>query len=133
MKFRYLLMLAFAAFLALTPVYAAQMSKKAATKAKTGSKASPEPASKTTLEAATKPASSTLAESSSENDVVSAEVLLEYLNKEKSVVILDVRNEGQYKSSPKKLPGDIRIEQDSDLDTKLKDVPRDQFIVAYCT
>jgi hypothetical protein len=65
--------------------------------------------------------------------VISAEELSKRIEKGEKVIILDVRNEGQYKSSSKRIPGDIRIDRDSDFDTKLKDLPRDSQVVAYCT
>ena len=68
-----------------------------------------------------------------DHPTITAEDLLAKLNKGEKVIILDVRSEGAYKSTNKKIKDDIRIDDDSDLDTKLKDVPRDSQIVAYCT
>ena len=72
--------------------------------------------------------------SAQEDDLrISAEKLLSHVKKGDPIVILDVRAPGPYKSSPKRIKGDIRIEDESELETKLKDVPHDRLIVAYCT
>src|SRR5207253_9631689 len=107
MKFSNLLMpVLIAACLALPPVNLARAGQKAASEAST---------------------------EGSDVDLIPAETLLDHVNKGKPIIILDLRNEGSYKSSSKRIPGDIRIDRDSDLDTKLKDIPHDSFIVAYCT
>jgi hypothetical protein len=68
-----------------------------------------------------------------DHPAISAEELIAKLNKGEKVIILDLRSEGAYKSTNKKIKDDIRIDGDGDFDTKLKDVPRDSQIVAYCT
>ena len=64
---------------------------------------------------------------------ISAEALLEKIKKGEPVLILDVRASGQYTSSATRVKDDIRIDKDEDLETKMKDVPHDRPIVAYCT
>lgn len=67
-----------------------------------------------------------------DNTRITAEALLEKVNKGEPVMILDVRTEGQYKSSGKHIKGDIRLEEEK-IDIQLKDVPKDRLLVTYCT
>ena len=67
-----------------------------------------------------------------DNIRITAEALLAKLNKGEPVMILDVRTEGQYKSSGKHIKGDMRLEE-AEIDTQLKDVPKDKLLVTYCT
>lgn len=64
--------------------------------------------------------------------LITAEDLLAKVNKGEKILILDVRTEGQYKSSSTHIKGDLYI-QEEEIDIKLKDVPKDMPIVAYCT
>lgn len=68
-----------------------------------------------------------------EDNLITAETLLAKLNKGEKVIILDVRSEGQYKSSPNRIKNDIRIEETKELDDKLKNISKDLEIVTYCS
>ncbi|MEW6731044.1 MAG: rhodanese-like domain-containing protein [Acidobacteriota bacterium] len=68
-----------------------------------------------------------------EDLTITAEELLAKMKKNEPVIILDTRTEGQYKASNLRIKGDIRINEEDELATKLKDVAPDRLIVAYCT
>jgi hypothetical protein len=80
------------------------------------------------------PGSYVLAVSQNPQDasLITAEDLLARINKGEKVLILDVRTEGQYKSSANRIKGDLYL-QEEEIDVKLKEVPKDMPIVAYCT
>lgn len=63
---------------------------------------------------------------------ITAEELLAKMNKNEKLVIIDVRSIGPYKSSTKRIKGDIRVEEPTELDDKLKTISKDQIIVTYC-
>lgn len=67
-----------------------------------------------------------------EHPIITAEELLDKMKKGEDVLILDVRTEGQYKSSGQHIKGDMRLELE-DVDTKMKDISHERFIVTYCT
>jgi hypothetical protein len=64
--------------------------------------------------------------------LIMPEQLLEMMNKNQPVTILDVRTEGQYKSSTLKIKGSVFVSEEH-LEEKLKDTPQDQLIVTYCS
>lgn len=66
------------------------------------------------------------------NKTITAEELLAKVNKGEKVLIFDVRTLGQYKASANHIKGDMRLEEE-EIETKLKDVPKNQEIVTYCT
>jgi rhodanese-related sulfurtransferase len=69
-------------------------------------------------------------------NIITSEVLLEKVQKNEPLVVLDVRTEGQYKSSSQRIKGDVRIENpfnEQELDAAVKDIPKDRLIVTYCT
>lgn len=65
--------------------------------------------------------------------LITAEELLAKINKGQKVVILDVRSEGQYKSSSNHIKDDIRVEETKELDEKLKNISKESEIVTYCS
>ncbi len=75
----------------------------------------------------------TKAQGSHDDNLITAEILLAKLNKGEKVVILDVRSEGQYKSSAKRIKDDIRVEEAKELDDKIKAISKDLEIVTYCS
>ncbi len=75
----------------------------------------------------------TKAQGSHDDNLITAETLLAKLNKGEKVVILDVRSEGQYKSSNNRIKNDIRVEEVKELDDKIKAVSKDLEIVTYCS
>ncbi|MBI4854860.1 MAG: hypothetical protein HY819_23930 [Acidobacteria bacterium] len=68
-----------------------------------------------------------------DENLITAEDLLAKLNKGEKVIILDVRSEGQYKSSSKRIKDDIRVEEAKELDDKMKNISKDLEIVTYCS
>lgn len=74
----------------------------------------------------------TKAQNPHDDILITAEDLLAKVNKGEKILILDVRTEGQYKSSSNRIKGDLYL-QEEEIDIKLKDVPKDTPIVAYCT
>lgn len=75
----------------------------------------------------------TKAQGQHDENLITAEDLLVKLNKGEKVVILDVRSEGQYKSSAKRIKNDIRVEEAKELDDKIKGISKDLEIVTYCS
>jgi rhodanese-related sulfurtransferase len=69
-------------------------------------------------------------------NIITSEILLEKVQKNEPLIILDVRTEGQYKSSSQRIKDDIRVENpfnEQELDAAVKDIPKDRLIVTYCT
>jgi rhodanese-related sulfurtransferase len=52
--------------------------------------------------------------------------------KNEPVTIIDDRSEGSYESSETQIKGSIRITVD-EIQSRLKEIPRDREIVTYCT
>jgi hypothetical protein len=63
---------------------------------------------------------------------VTVDELKARLEKNEPVTILDVRSEGSYESSDKKIKGAVRMLTD-EIGSRLKEIPRDAMIVTYCT
>jgi rhodanese-related sulfurtransferase len=78
------------------------------------------------------PVPKTQAFQQNDKETITAEDLLAKLNKGEKILIFDVRTLGQYKASANRIKGDIRLEEE-EIDTTLKNVPKDQEIVTYCT
>jgi hypothetical protein len=64
---------------------------------------------------------------------IQAEIVLAKINKGEKVLIIDTRTEGQYLSSNQHISDDMRLNNDAEIDTKMKDISRDRLIVTYCT
>jgi|SRR5215213_5347867 len=63
---------------------------------------------------------------------VTVEELKAKIEKNEPVTVLDVRSEGSYESSDKKIKGAVRMLTD-EIGSRLKEIPRDAMIVTYCT
>jgi rhodanese-related sulfurtransferase len=68
-----------------------------------------------------------------DEQIITAEALLARMNKDEALLVIDVRTEGQYKSSGQRIKGDIRIDTEEEIDAKMKNVPPDRLIVTYCS
>ena len=49
------------------------------------------------------------------------------------IIFIDTRNEMAWQTSETQIPGSIRISNNRQLATMIKDLPKDSFIVSYCT
>lgn len=67
-----------------------------------------------------------------EAERITVEQLKASIEKNEPVTILDVRSEGSYESSDKKIKGAVRILTD-EIESRLKEIPRDKPVVTYCT
>ncbi len=67
-----------------------------------------------------------------EADRVTVEQLKASIEKNEPVTILDVRSEGSYESSDKKIKGSTRMLTD-EIESRVKEIPRDRPVVTYCT
>lgn len=63
---------------------------------------------------------------------ITVEELKASIEKNEPVIILDVRSEGSYESSDKKIKGAVRMLTD-EIEARLKEIPRDRLVVTYCT
>lgn len=50
-----------------------------------------------------------------------------------AIVFIDTRNELAWQTSETQIPGSIRISNNEQLAELVKELPKDSFIVAYCT
>lgn len=67
-----------------------------------------------------------------EADRITVEELKAKIEKNEPVTVIDVRSEGSYESSDKKIKGSIRMLTD-DIESRVKEIPRDTLVVTYCT
>ena len=63
---------------------------------------------------------------------ITVDELKEMLEKKAPVTILDVRTGSSYDDSTMKIKGALRIAPD-EMETRMKEIPRDREIVTYCT
>ena len=63
---------------------------------------------------------------------VSAEDVLDRINRGEEVYFVDTRNPVAWAEADTKLPGAVRLPADA-VEAHLTDMPRDRMIVAYCT
>lgn len=63
---------------------------------------------------------------------VSAEDVLDRVNRGEDVYFVDTRNPAAWGEADTKLPGAARVPADA-VESHLADMPRDRMIVAYCT
>lgn len=63
---------------------------------------------------------------------ITVEELKAKIEKNEPVTILDVRSEGSYESSDKKVKGAVRMLTD-EIEPRLKEIPKDRVVVTYCT
>ena len=79
-------------------------------------------------------ASDTLPQASEDADVerITVDELKAKIAKNEPVTIIDDRSEGSYESSETQIKGSIRITVD-EIQSRLKEIPRDHEVVTYCT
>ena len=79
-------------------------------------------------------ASDTLPQASEDADVerITVDELKAKIAKNEPVTIIDDRSEGSYASSETQIKGSIRITVD-EIQSRLKEIPRDHEVVTYCT
>lgn len=63
---------------------------------------------------------------------ITVDELKEKFAKNAPVFIIDSRSQGSYDSSQNKIKGAVRIPMD-EIESRLKEIPRDREIVVYCT
>ena len=63
---------------------------------------------------------------------VTAEEVIERMNRGEEVYFVDARNPQAWAEADTKLPGAVRVPADA-VEQHLADMPRDRMIVAYCT
>jgi 3-mercaptopyruvate sulfurtransferase SseA len=117
-----------AAMLALAGIADAQR-----TKAKSKSKAK-KPAAGATASQSSQATPAAPAEHKTEAEVprITVDELKEKLAKNAPVFIIDSRSQGSYDNSEIKIKGAVRIPMD-EIESRLKEIPRDREIVVYCT
>lgn len=110
-----------------------QASKKQTSKQPAKAKPAKDPAAKqeTTHQHAQHAAGHGSAESA-DVDRITVEELKAKIEKNEPVIILDVRSEGSYESSDKKIKGSTRMLTDQ-IESRLKEIPQDRVVVTYCT
>ena len=67
-----------------------------------------------------------------EADRITVEELKAKIEKNEPVTIIDLRSESSYESSDKKIKGSVRMITD-EIESRLKEIPRDTLVVTYCT
>jgi hypothetical protein len=79
-------------------------------------------------------ASDTLPQASEDADVerITVDELKAKIAKSEPVTIIDDRSQGSYESSETQIKGSIRITVD-EIQSRLKEIPRDHEVVTYCT
>jgi hypothetical protein len=79
-------------------------------------------------------ASDTIAQASEDADVerITVDELKAKIAKDEPVTIIDDRSKGSYESSETQIKGSIRITVD-EIQSRLKEIPRDHEVVTYCT
>ena len=79
-------------------------------------------------------ASDTMPQASEDADVerITVDELKAKIAKNEPLTIIDDRSEGSYESSQTQIKGSIRITVD-EIQSRLKEIPRDREIVTYCT
>lgn len=63
---------------------------------------------------------------------VTADEIIERMNRGEQFTFLDTRNPKAWSDSSEKLPGALRVPAD-ELDQYLDQIPRDRTIITYCT
>lgn len=82
--------------------------------------------------AAAKPTAITPAMTDVEVARMTVEELKAKIQKKEPITIIDSRSEGSYDATDTKIKGAIRIPTD-EVESRLKEIPRDKPIVIYCT
>jgi hypothetical protein len=79
-------------------------------------------------------ASDTTAQGSEDADIerITVDELKAKIAKTEPVTIIDDRSEGSYESSETQIKGSIRMTVD-EIQSRIKEIPRDREIVTYCT
>src|SRR5690349_9619591 len=78
------------------------------------------------------PAQATEHKTEGEVPRITVDELKEKLAKKSPVFIIDSRSQGSYDNSEMKIKGSVRIPAD-EIESRLKEIPRDREIVVYCT
>jgi 3-mercaptopyruvate sulfurtransferase SseA len=107
------------------------------TKSKRKAKAKPATASKPaaapqTIAPATPAGEPQAATPPGEIERITVEELKAKIAKNEPVTIIDSRSQGSYDGSNQKIKGAIRIPA-GDIESRLKEIPRDKEVVVYCT
>ncbi len=68
-----------------------------------------------------------------EIEKITMDQLLAKMQRGESVVFLDSRNNAAWTQAESKIPDSIRVGNNEQLTEIIKELPRDQFIVTYCT
>jgi len=128
MNLRKCALLLIVAMLALTGAADAQR-----TKSKSKSQAK-KPANTASASQAAQATPAAPAEHKTEGEIprITVEELKEKLAKNAPVFIIDSRSQGSYDNSEIKIKGAVRIPMD-EIESRLKEIPRDREIVVYCT
>jgi 3-mercaptopyruvate sulfurtransferase SseA len=78
------------------------------------------------------PAETTAPSEDAEVERITVDELKAKIAKNEPVTIIDDRSEGSYESSETQIKGSIRITVD-EIQSRLKEIPRDREVVTYCT
>lgn len=68
-----------------------------------------------------------------EPTAITIDQLRKQMDQGTAIVFIDTRNELAWQTSETQIPGSIRISNNAQLAELIKDLPKDSFIVAYCT
>lgn len=64
---------------------------------------------------------------------ITIDELRKQMDQGRAIVFIDTRNEMAWETSASMIPGSIRISNNAQLAAMIKDLPKDSFIVPYCT
>jgi len=64
---------------------------------------------------------------------ITIDQVVQKMNQGDSIVFLDTRNDIDWGKGKTKIPGAIRVRNNEELAQIYKTIPKDQFIVTYCT
>lgn len=64
---------------------------------------------------------------------ITIDELRQQMDQGKAIVFIDTRNQMAWETSASMIPGSIRISNNAQLATLIKELPKDSFIVPYCT
>jgi 3-mercaptopyruvate sulfurtransferase SseA len=131
MNLRKCVLLLIVAMLALASVSDAQRTKSKSKASKSAKATSPTPANPAD-QPAMQPQATTEHKTEGEIERITVEELKEKLAKNAPVFIIDSRSQGSYDGSEIKIKGALRIPAD-EIESRLKEIPRDREIVVYCT
>ena len=64
---------------------------------------------------------------------ITIDELRQQMDQGKAIVFIDTRNEMAWETSAGMIPGSMRISNNAQLAAMIKELPKDSFIVPYCT